>query len=471
MANVYYESPDAVVELRSVPARGDAALRAAELALIESLPFEAATNPVAVAQIARDGGAGGRTHVLAAADRDQHVVAICAWLVRHKCKVGTVCPVAARILRQVVCEVTNRRSDAPFALVYLGEGCTVIAVGHDRRLDFARLVGIGYQHLIESAARAIETEQCNFCEVARQIFSCGVDIRNASPAGQLPRDMLVLIQPALQRYLVETKQTLRYASTDPSKIPASIVLMGPGAAIPGFDSLFADQLEVDVSVDDDCRKYDPTSPCSRGGETYAEATGAAAAIDLLPDGLREDRFVGQLRVAISVGATIAGLLLAFEVSSVINDRAQVRAAIEIDRSSAEAVARHEATTDRAYALASSVAAGKLSLNDAVGDRPAWSVMLAELNRLASDKIRLVEFNGRTTPMGSIATINGLAIIGTGADPLKSYMDAIKASPMVGAIALGSTRSVHSDGVRAKEFSLEITISGLPLWSEHLWEDE
>lgn len=470
-ADVFYASPDAVVEVHSIPARGDAALRAAELALVEAVPFEPDTNPIAVTQIARDGGGvSGRTHVLAAADRDKNIVAICCWLGRRGIRVGTICPISACILNLVVCRATSEKSSTPGALIYLGETNTVITISKDRRIEFTRLIGFGIQHLIESAARAIrEDESCNICQVASDVFTSGVDFRNPGPSGPLPREMLAMLQPVLQRYFVEIRQTLRYASSDQSAAPERIVLMGPGASVPGFASLLAEELQVEVSVADDSKDYEPTSPCSKGGEAYAEATGPKGIIDLLPDSVREDRLVKQIRVAMSVGATIAGLTLAVEASSIINARDAVRSAMAQEQASVEAVKRYEATNDHAFALASAVAQSEHSLDHALANQPAWSILLAELQRISSDNVRLVEINGRVTPMGLVATINGLAISGTGADPLKQYMDKIKASPMVGAVALGSTRAVHSDGKRAKEFSLEITITGLPLWSDHRWE--
>lgn len=470
-ADVFYTSPDAVVEVHSIPARGEAALRAAELALVEAVPFDSDTNPIAVAQIARDGGGvSSRTHVLAAADRDKNVVAICGWLARQGVRVKSICPIAACILNQVVCRATNEKSSTPSALIYLGETSTVIAVGKDRHIEFTRLISFGIQRLIESAARANRDEEsCDLCQVASDVFACGVDFRNPGPNGPLPREMLAVLQPVLQRYLVEIKQTLRYASTDQHAAPERIVLMGPGASIPGFDSLLGEELQVEVTIADDCKNYEPTSPCSRGGEAYAEATGPRGILDFLPATVREDRLVKQIRVAISAGAAIAGLALAVEASSIIDARDEVRTAMTQEHASVEAVERYEATNDHAYALASAVAQSERSLNFALDNQPAWSILLAEIQRIGSDDIRLVEINGRVTPMGLVATINGLAISSTGADPLKPYMDSIKASPMVGAVALGSTRAVHSDGKRAKEFSLQITITGLPLWSDHRWE--
>jgi len=252
--DVAYRSPSSFAEIITVPASGAAAISAARLALADHLGYSPEANPHSVHPVAtgRTGGASV-THALSIADRSEISDTIDSWLRGAGCRLGAAVPTSAGALLDAVANHA-RLPDAASVTALMDRYCTLLTVASGDALRLIRRIEVGFEDLVPPMTRPIDRagesgDAVRFTpRQARRIalthgvpeFSTTID----EVTGLSGKDILPLIQPALQRLVIEIKQSLRFELSEQERDGASITFSGPFGALPNLARTVCDQLEA-----------------------------------------------------------------------------------------------------------------------------------------------------------------------------------------------------------------------------------
>lgn len=482
-ATIIYHAPTVACELVSVSASASAAaaMQAAVLSLREGLAGEASEWLTACRVIHTDppeSGEPAKTHALAVADRRSTSETIAAFAERAGLIVRKQIPAKAALLGAAVNEVLQGAAGDKMTVVAMSDQVTIISSAQKRSLIFARSVDFGYAQLLEAIMRgsgAGGTEGTIEREAAcRVLFSVGIPKRGQildSLTGLKSEAVLPGMQSAIQRYVVETRQTLRFMLAEGELARASIHLSGPGAMIPGIAGVLTGQLDLPIERIDN--RADPEGPTvgaeDQRGDLATLAEGDEHLMAIAPPSASRRRDRKRRSAALCLGAAAAALVIAGDVVLNLNAAASLSTTHAVLAPKVEEMSARQRRIAEAATVAATVAAAEDVVLGAIGNRPDWLASLGALTRLAGDSIRLVDVNGSFPPeagfrpvlvLKGIATpVGGVPVSGTSGDPLAQYIERLSKYPLVRSAQLVSTRSEESDDV--KNFVVAVTLRSLP----------
>jgi Tfp pilus assembly protein PilN len=305
----------------------------------------------------------------------------------------------------------------------------------------------------------------------RLLFDIGIPRRGqpiASDFNLQADNILPLMQPVVQRYVIETRQTLRF-TFDEATISRTVVrIAGAGTRIPGIAKALENQLEIAVE------QLDATATDSETellGE-FADAIDRGFA--LLPRSEVARRMHSRLTKATWRGAAAAGVTLTCLGAILIADRTSVERRFGDLQSRLDSKERHDALKQQAADLSTTIASAQGVLNLAFGERVGWKAMLADLSQLAGEDVRLTEVAGKTsTPdrPGCSLTLRGMTTSTHTAqsspapadtkDPLARLIQRLSASPLVADVQVLSSRSGNGEDLTQQVFELLVQLRSLP----------
>lgn len=445
---VLYESPSAVAQVVSVASRGRAAVDAAQLQVREAFSLEDGASCLAAEVLGEDSGDGGvRTHVLVVADRDDRAQVLFGLLARLGVEPVRMCPSSAPLLR----EVAHAARSAPDELVLVGlaEACTVIAAGGGGSLRFVRSVPLGSDRLAEVISQMVPDQPgaAALEQGQRVLRAHGVPDAEAPEQwaeGLDARAALARLQPVLQRYGVELKQTVRFGL--PAGSVPRVVATGPCAEIAGLARTIGRHAGLEVEPGS-------ASPASEPGS-----------LGLLPRAAVARRTQRVARRWMHAGAAAAAAIMALDAIGMVRQSHL----LERERSAFApqlAGMRDGATLDAsAFELEQRCGAIEEALGEALGRAPLWHVVLAELAVVRSAEVQLTEITGRQASPAPALSVRGLAEPrggAKGAEPLALYLDRLAGSGVASAVALESTSMGQIAGAPARRFEISAKLHVLP----------
>lgn len=509
-----YHGPHSVAEMFHAPAVGKAASQCAELYLKQSLPgegrgwvtghwslYEDQTKPTTEAAKPTV-----RTLVLVAADVGADLDLLAAWMARSGLALSGAMPARAALLRTIVREMSSNAKSkegdgaSPRVRVHLGEHTLAIAGWADGHLAIARCADVGYALLSDAifrSGRSAQTSDVLTREYAtRLLFAAGVPRRGEmlDPAIQLKADaVLPLLNPALQRLVIEVRNTLRFGLTDSSLSGLKLALEGPGASIPGLGEILSELLELAVDV--------PERDVRSGGGGIAEdqvgnlaivrSLGASHAT-LVPQLVRVRHVSQRMKLATTGG----GMLGALAVGSLL--AMPLAAERRIDRRAAE-IEQDANRLDEINQLKRDVQSRAFEFNSAdrvvraaLGERPEWAAVLASLSQIAMPGVTIAEIAADYEGQGAASPtlmIRGRASLvaaamaagrdaGAGAsgeggmiDPIPSLRDAIRRLVVVSEVDVVSSRVMGEGADMSREFVLRVLLRGEPARVPELSDQE
>jgi hypothetical protein len=470
-AQVVYHSPRLFCEVFVAPTTGPAALQAARLHLAQSLPdagSEWETSILPLLQV-KD-GATHRQVMLLSADTADNQNTLAAWLVRCGIKPQTVAPSKGVLLAHAVQE--NPGSDAPTVRISFDEHSMSLCGWVEGRLAFARSADVGYGLVIDAIHRATRsgTGELPPREYAsRLLFSMGIPSRGQvlDPARGLSADaVLPLLQPALQRCIIEVRQTLRFGLQEQDVRRASIHLDGPGSVIPGITQSFFDHLEVDLT----CRQRD-TGPNSgvaedQVGDLAIAARHRASGVWSVPPCERVRKENRRLTFCVRAGALVAVLLLGMIWGS--TRRATARATDELAQVTprAEMLQHVIQLREKTAKDAGEIASSRQVIDTALGRHTSWLGALALATQPAESELTILSVEGafvRDAAGAPVLTIRGRTAPTEGsegdddASPVTALVERLSTSPLV---AQARVVSAHSDST-GSEFVVEALLRSVP----------
>lgn len=459
-AMVDYAGRDAVVDLLSYPSGGSAARDAAALALSDRLSGGSQEQPTAAWIVGRDAAEPCRTHVLACADKDQNVEAIASWVRRGGLRLKSLSPAPALALAECAQRVLETRDPTPVASIYFGGSFTCIAAGSAGRLLFVRVMNFGVDLLSDSYARersAAQSELLPEPDVRRQaresVWSLGIPSRSESGGGYTP--VLPLIVPVIQKFLVEIKQTIRFGCGESELTRVNLTAIGPGASIPNLAKSLSEALDLPMEIS--------TGSVGPHSLDHAElgVRHAGHQIDLSPASEVHARSGRRLTAGVAVGAALALAAVGLDAGATYMALRRVESQIAMSQESVSLSREHFKNRERAALLAAAFRDQHAALAEAMAPAPEWSAILAELGRLADQRVRLTQLNAENNAGKPRVEITGLAFTDAGGDALRDFMNKLMRSPLAQAVELGPTRAAEAEGRTATHFTLTALLRALP----------
>jgi len=281
--------------------------------------------------------------------------------------------------------------------------------------------------------------------------------------GILGSGVMPLIRPALQRMVVEVRQSIRFGLSEEERASARLSLAGHGSHAPGLGEAIAHECKLTFE-----RASAPTgldAPSAEVGPLSALASWAGApAQDLAPARVRQERTLRRVRNGLWAGAGVAA---GFVALSWLGADAGLREA----RDRLDALERELTSSDEAASTARTLAATRRGLTHAEGrimeefgeaiDAPA---VLSAVAQVTPASVQLSDLSLGESSEGPTLSLRGSAMSQGGADAttqVRSYLDALASLPVVETCRLGSTRRQIIQGRDATSFEITVGLRGGP----------
>ena len=457
---VLYHGPDVLIEAFTHDLDKAHAQRAARSMMSDA--HETGTvdrvmaDRVLVSQATTD---GERTTVLVASDRNASLELLCQWLERCGCRCCELVPLGGAMLAGVVEQLLATEHEGPRAMVHLGEHGTILAASDSGQLVLARMIRFGFEQLVEAYQRALRSEdgECDHALAFESLFGMGVpESRGTVSQALSTAEILPLLQPVLQRYIIEIKQTIRFGLGTVGKGEIELLLTGPGARIPGLPEMLDGQLES-------CRVG--IAPCvASDGPARFESFDRllrwrSAGVSLSPESLVQTRDRNQLRQVIAAGVVLCVMAIGLDWMATSHKISLVESAVASGSINLIRLQADHEKHVQARNLAGAVVRVDREIRDRFSRSTDLTAILAELSHIVVPGVALTELSAGNEQQGDIvATIRGLVSAGdapVGHEPLKEYMELLGASPLVKLVDLGSTQHMQVEGNDAVVFSLTI----------------
>ncbi len=485
-AYVLYHGPHSVADVFHAPASGPAALRAADLYLQQTLPnvqggwltartvLSEVPESLPVSDVTSTASKSSvRTLMLTVADSAGDGDTLAHWLRRCGLRAIGILPTKAAMLHNAMTNDPMSASAQPRVYVHMGEHALTIAGWVEGKLCLARCAEVGYSLLCDAVFRSGRGQKLGDAftrdYATRLMFSVGLPRRGEMMDQGLnfrADDVLPLVQPALQRFAIELRQTLRFGMLESDLARVKLWVAGPGAAIHGLGQALGDTLDL-------------ASEClaSRNAGVSDDQVGdLTLALALRNENLWMTPPSTQLQRVASVTrkAMRAGIAAAVVALGLLGARAYIGTSAannEISQLEPRATQINAARTAQSDLEAATVREKSLNatLAEAVGSRPLWRAPLTFLSQVTQPGVELLEITGDYGPGDRdepTITLRGRApVADDDGDPIMHLLAAVKTEPYVSDARIVST-NLEAGAGRRREFVMTVQLRTLPFKPPH-----
>jgi Tfp pilus assembly PilM family ATPase len=419
------------------------------------------------------------THLLAAAQRAGDADAVAAFVERAGLIFAGAAPVGAVALLAALkgAAALGRRSGDRSAVLWIGEHESALASVVDGAVKFVRPVAIGIEALVDALRQQPQRSREDEAEVeldriaARQLLAAaGVPAPDAPLPGHdglTGAAVLPIIQPALQRITIETKQSLRFGLSEKERSGARLQVEGPGAAVPGLGDWIARQCGLAIVA------APPESPdlesSSRSGAIAALVSHADLVPLVLPRRMSQRRTRFRARVALAAGIALAGALLGWEwrqaSTALQSESARLEALLSRAESDRRTAQIRNATLAARLALAEAEARAMQTAGEAADNAATLAAIAA-----AAKNVRISSIHISRDPDACVARISGFVRLSESEDPatdIRAFVDSLSVSPIAGATRLSATQRVQIDGAQSQAFEVALHLVRVPILRDGL----
>lgn len=462
---VIYESPDATAMIVRLPRSATDPVRAAHLLLSETVRFPLHQGCAIVKPLPEAAGTDCDNRPwLAGADSEATLSTLATWVRRGGLELVSAVPTQSVLIasaaRQTTSDLLNR------IVLHVGTDSTVIVGSAGGSVLFSRTIDSGVGDMVASLERArTPTDAAEGSHPGGTLFDLGIPEsrqqidRFKAECGVNP---LPLLQPLLQRFIVEIKQSIRFSYEDAQSQPQELVLSGQGAAIPGLAGLIGSQVDLPTDACPRSARFSPSEPAGPGSELDIASRLPIRQFTLLPQATREKRLVAAGRLAIACGLGIAAAGVFGERHLVEQTRAHLEQRIAASQPQIDQARFEQERELIATSGASTLARTVRRLTPQLEGRASLSMLLSSLMVNASDRVRLVEIRAGIDGGAPTATIEGILLGSDSGSDLRGYINAIAASPACRHVAVAWSRAARIDGERSLRFALDVELEQLPI---------
>ena len=475
-ATILYRSPTQAVdvpsfELQSASEAKDAAI----LSCSGSLPYSS-DMLVCEATVAHQDrtSKSKRWHIVVAADRDDVLQAMVDLVENAGLKFQSSAPIDAAVVNSLV-ERTCQRGTGVHGGLHVGRFSSFFVLVSSGAISFIRRINLGIETVVQTLTRPIHVSgsaapvELSVDEARRLLFKHGIPDREQvvlESAGLLGSHVLPLMQPTLQRFLVELRQSLRFGLEEADRQSLQVILDGPAKYVPHIVDLLNAELQVQVSAREYSEPFEVDAPAAVGTE-LANVIGDRASLshmNLMPLDLASTRQLRSMNRWMWAGAAAAVTLLAADGAmthlSLREAQHQVLAAQAADRQLDELRAQRERFQHAALELVNLEQMAQAQ----TGHRVDIRAVLQELAELTPDRIHLTTIGFSRSGSDLTGSIEGFAealdedaLIGG----LEQYMDQLKQSPLLQSVVLLDVTASTVADKDVKRFSANFVPVSIP----------
>lgn len=469
-ATVFYRSPKLSCQHHTAPTKKrKEAIESARLSSIGASPYSFDEVVVDAICAARDrDGELSRFHVCAAYDRVDAADAVAELVERIGLRVHRLNTLEAEVLTDLIDRAT-KTSDEVVGYFYLGHDRSCLVVGDSSTIKLVRQITVGVEQLVDAIA-SVRVSDSNdeplFTRKQAEQILAKHGVPGRDDVIDEERDIqgwrvLPLLQPVLQRLMVEVKQTLRFSLKAEQRMRLSIQMMGPGGATGGIDRLFAESLESKVTVDEESKRYRRDSVAGPATEFAIGIRRAASGegLNLMSRTTVAKDLKRRSQSAMMVGAVAALVLVVVGFAGLKFENARIQSALESTERTVDDVEAIRTLRTQVLGANAALVDFENRVNAMVDGQPDWSGAIAEIARLVPDEVRLTQvvaraaFSQDETPS---ITVEGYCFITGDGDPLRDCVDLLKESPYFDKVMRGAVGRSMFDGRPAQRFDLHLT---------------
>jgi Tfp pilus assembly PilM family ATPase len=413
-----------------------------------------------------------QTHLVVAADRDETTHAIAHFVEQCGLRLIGATPLDA-VLMVKVARQALRDSKEIAGHLYIGERRSFFVIASKGMLMFARPISLGLDALTQCLTRPIRNvgggEPIELSlETAREIlhqhgFAKRTQVVH-EPLGLTAGQILPMLQPVVQRFIIELRQSIRFGLPESKRQGVNLSLLGPGSTIPGFGEIIAEEIQSVVKPDDSYSQFDPAKPDSPGSELRDAVFSRRIVSRLLLQPQMVARAMQQSRIRrwMWTGATAALCVVALDAARFhhrIQDtraeaqRIEVQAAESknLQETAAKLIERF-AAIDNLEGIIAKETAGQFDIQ----------ACLREISLLTPATVRLTSISFSQADGKMMGMIGGYAFEERGTNsrpPLESYINQLRESPLFENVFLTNVQMSSLGDHQGKRF--EANISGVP----------
>ena len=475
-ATVVYAGPETTALINSCPSKAGTrrATLAARMALADTVPFALDGNPYTTQTVFRDreasGGVAPKAHTLAVADVESTISSIIEAVERAGLHADECVPAISACMIAAVRAAADCASDtAPGVVLWIGDQSSGVAAIESGRLAFARLVPVGIETLVEALARPVASQHEKATPIIDPesgrclLLRAGIPGPDGWSDGAVDLDfrvVLSLLQPVLQRLVVELKQSIRFGLAAETREHATLTLAGAGAQIRGLAETLQQGLGCPVVLG--TLAGAPESDAS-DIETVRHLGDASAR--LVTSGVAESRTARSTARAILVGGLIGVLAVAMDAThSWMQLRATNAALAAIDAQPPQAHAAGALTPETAMATQLGVSSAEQRIAANFPEAAPLGAVLLALGSMTPEAVSLQSIEFREAGGGVECVIMG-DVVGEADDSeiarLRRYTDALRECPLISDTQLGETRRVLGEDIQKLSFGITLRLVTLP----------
>jgi Tfp pilus assembly PilM family ATPase/Tfp pilus assembly protein PilN len=441
-ARVVYRSPTQAVDLASFELRSATqACAAATLPCLESLPYSGTAALCEAVAVGRDrSGPNRRWHVVVAADRLDIVRSVVETVEGAGLVFESAIPLDAPIMAMLIRRALKHQG-TQHGWLHFGKHSSFFIIGGQGGIRFERSIALGIETIVQSLTRPIrlpDEEPIELdAETAKKIVHEKGIPETDEAVHENPRltrgHIMPQIQPVLQRYVVELRQSLRFGLPENERDSIDITVSGPGSTVPGLLELIAWELKLKIAADTKYAAFDYRSPAGQGSE-LVDAVADRHFLDCLniqPGDTANRRQIGRLRRWMWAGAAAALVVVAFDgirLGARLGHTRQEEANLQASAAELQSL---EKTHHKLSAARVAMGRLELALAEEIGARSDLRAILHELSRLAPESVRLNSMRFTRKDKVMEARLYGRAgQVGEGdRTELESFIEAIQDSPI------------------------------------------
>lgn len=452
-AVLLYHVNTTVVDVHAVPTVGAPAIDAARLAMIDTMPDIASADVRFMILSSTRGGTGAsgtgtsgaaaQSHVLTIAESERTTRMLGAWMTRGGLRATSLVPVSGHAAADAIGASRSLPGDGLRASLWLGEHSTVISCMRGQQLEFLRVVAFGVSQLTEAMYRAGRgrAEGGRFDRAVAQtlLMTIGLPRRGHVVDAQnniTAEDVLPLMQSALQRYIVETRQTLRFGISDEELSRTTLYLFGTGATIPGLADALGSSLElaVEVATQDGLAAGD-------AGDLESVRRLDSPEVCFSPPAERERREKKRLIGAAAAGLVIAAGLIGGDAWLASKKLRSTNAMLTELEPQSRRMQDASEKREQVRVVAGLVGVAERQLDEVIGKRASWAATLAFLTHASQGLVRLDEVHAEHDMGTPQLTLRGI-VYGPDSetDQLALYVSRLTESALVESAKISSMRA-------------------------------
>ncbi len=468
-AVVLYHSPTECAEYASLSSRSVAeAQQAAILSCADALscPIDLAVCEAMVMGRDRTGSAP-HIHMVISADHDETVSGIASMVQEAGLKFISATPMDAAVMAGLASRAL-KHADNQVGYLYVGEHRSFFVIAAKGSILFARPISLGLNALVSSLTRPIRMTGTAdaielSAETAREIlFRHGFPDRQSVVCEQphLTGGQIVpLLQPVLQRLIVELRQSLRFALPEDQRESVKLRVCGPGCAVPRFTSIIADELHVQATCDDRYVAYDWQKPESSGSELFdgTMERRALMRLGLQPRHIARKRQAARLRQWLWTGTAAALVLIGTDSARLHHNLVETRIAATAAVTRGEGMKSLQLTGEKLLAAAAAMDKLDAAIARQSGTQLDLGACMHEFARLTPPTIKLTQVTLRQSDGRMLGHVSGYAFetqSSGGRTQLEPFVDQLRASPLFMNVSLTNVQVGTMAAKSGERFELD-----------------